>query len=86
MKAARFGISPPAWADIAMAKLSHARHLISPYATHNVAAQSCAGNLIADFISGDELASIDAECLNKDVRRGFYLNASTVEPLPENKS
>ncbi|QSX33621.1 alpha/beta fold hydrolase [Shewanella avicenniae] len=77
--------TPPAWADIAMAKLSHARHLISPYATHNVAAQSCAGNLIADFISGDELASIDAECLNKDVRRGFYLNASTVEPLPENK-
>ncbi|WP_417762472.1 alpha/beta fold hydrolase [Shewanella sp.] len=77
--------TPPKWAEMAMQKMSKARHLVSPYATHNVAAQSCAGELIAKLIETDDTNAIDGECLQKDVRRSFYLNASSVEPLPEDK-
>lgn len=77
--------TPPKWAEMAMQQMTNARHLISPYATHNVAAQSCAGDLIAKLVETDDVNALDGECLNKDVRRGFYLNASTVEPLPEAK-
>nr|WP_052074818.1 alpha/beta fold hydrolase [Shewanella mangrovi] len=77
--------TPPKWAEMAMQKMTNARHLISPYATHNVAAQSCAGDLIATLVETDDVNAIDGECLKKDVRRSFYLNASTVEPLPEGK-
>ncbi|MFQ6372829.1 alpha/beta hydrolase [Shewanella sp. YIC-542] len=75
--------TPPAWAELAMVKLSHAKHLVSPYATHNVAAQSCAGDLIATLVESGSVAHIDGKCLQKDVRRSFYLNASTVEAIPE---
>ncbi|MBO2651753.1 alpha/beta fold hydrolase [Shewanella algae] len=74
--------TPPSWGDLAMAELSNARHLISPYATHGVAAQSCANELIAELVKGTAPDKLDGECLNKDVRRSFYLNASTVEAIP----
>ncbi|MCH1925879.1 alpha/beta hydrolase [Shewanella sp. C32] len=77
--------TPPKWAEMAMQKMTNARHLVSPYATHNVVAQSCGGDLIAKLVETDDVKAIDGECLKKDVRRSFYLNASTVEPLPEEK-
>lgn len=77
--------TPPAWAEMAAVKLTNAKHLISPYATHNVAAQSCAGDLIAELVEKASVKQIDGKCLNKDVRRSFYLNASTVEAIPEDK-
>ncbi|QUN05859.1 alpha/beta fold hydrolase [Shewanella yunxiaonensis] len=75
--------TPPAWAEMAMTKLTQAKHLVSPYATHNVAAQSCAGDLIAKLVETGSINQIDGKCLKKDVRRSFYLNASTVEAMPE---
>ncbi|QLE83700.1 alpha/beta hydrolase [Shewanella sp. Scap07] len=71
--------TPPSWAELAMEKMTNATHLIAPYATHGVAHQSCANNLIADLVNSKDVAQLDSECLSRDVSRNFYLNASTVE-------
>ena len=73
--------TPPSWGELAMEKLTNAKHFVAPYATHGVAYQSCANNLIADLVRSGSVNDLDGECLNKDVRRSFYLNASSVEPL-----
>lgn len=78
--------TPPSWGELAMEKLTNAKHLVAPYATHGVAGQSCGNDLIAQFVDTGKLSELDAECLNKDVRRNFYLNASTVEAIPANQS
>ena len=73
--------TPPSWGELAMEKLTNAKHFVAPYATHGVAYQSCANNLIADLVRSGSVKDLDGECLKKDVRRSFYLNASSVEPL-----
>ncbi|MGL5046134.1 MAG: alpha/beta hydrolase [Shewanella sp.] len=73
--------TPPSWGELAMEKLTNAKHFVAPYATHGVAYQSCAKDLIADLVRSGSVKDLDSECLNKDVRRSFYLNASSVEPL-----
>ncbi|MGI2193097.1 alpha/beta hydrolase [Shewanella baltica] len=73
--------TPPSWGELAMEKLANAKHFVAPYATHGVAYQSCANNLIADLVRSGSVNDLDGECLKKDVRRSFYLNASSVEPL-----
>lgn len=73
--------TPPSWGALAMEKLTNAKHFIAPYATHGVAYQSCANNLIADLVRSGSVKELEGECLKKDVRRSFYLNASSVEPL-----
>ncbi|WP_133181909.1 alpha/beta hydrolase [Shewanella decolorationis] len=73
--------TPPSWGELAMEKLTNAKHLVAPYATHGVAYQSCANNLVAELVRTGSVKDLDGECLKKDVRRSFYLNASSVEPL-----
>ena len=77
--------TPPSWGELAMEKLTNAKHFIAPYATHGVAHQSCANDLIAEFVDNGSVQELDGECLNKDVSRNFYLNASTVEAIPAPK-
>ncbi|ABK46321.1 TAP domain protein [Shewanella sp. ANA-3] len=73
--------TPPSWGELAMEKLTNAKHFVAPYATHGVAYQSCANNLVAELVRTGSVNDLDGECLKKDVRRSFYLNASSVEPL-----
>lgn len=78
--------TPPSWGELAMAQLTNAQHFIAPYATHGVAHQSCGNDLIAELVETGNVQEIDGECLNKDVSRNFYLNASTVEAIPVTES
>ena len=73
--------TPPNWGALAAKNLTNAKHLISPFATHGVAAQTCANDLIADLVDSASVKKIDASCLEKDIRRSFYLNANSVEPI-----
>ncbi len=74
--------TPPSWGELAMEKLTNAKHFIAPYATHGVANQSCGNDLIAQLVDSGNVEELDKTCLDKDVRRNFYLNASTVEAIP----
>ncbi|WP_133408219.1 alpha/beta hydrolase [Parashewanella tropica] len=74
--------TPPSWGELADEKLSHAKHFIAPYATHGIAFQSCGNKLIAQLVNDGSVDNLDDKCLKKDVRRGFFLNASSIEPQP----
>nr|WP_144214424.1 alpha/beta hydrolase [Shewanella donghaensis] len=74
--------TPPSWGDMATEKLTNAKHFTSQYSTHGVAYQSCGNDLIADLVRSGSVDNIDGECLEKDTRRSFYLNANTVETIP----
>ncbi|GGI90196.1 alpha/beta hydrolase [Shewanella gelidii] len=76
--------TPPSWGEMAMEKLKNAKHFIAPYATHGVAYQSCGNDLIHQLVTQLSVETLDASCLDKDVSRNFYLNASTVEAVPAN--
>ena len=74
--------TPPNWGALAQEKLTKSKHFIAPYATHGVAHQSCGNDLVAQLVDSGSVKDIDGSCLQKDVRRSFYLNANTVEALP----
>jgi pimeloyl-ACP methyl ester carboxylesterase len=74
--------TPPNWGALAQEKLTQSKHLIAPYATHGVAGQSCGNDLVAQLVDQGSVKDLDGACLQKDVRRSFYLNANTVEALP----
>tara|TARA_R110000796_G_scaffold18425_3_gene55724 strand:- start:59 stop:1678 length:1620 start_codon:yes stop_codon:yes gene_type:complete len=74
--------TPPNWGALAQEKLTKSKHFIAPYATHGVAGQSCGNDLVAQLVDQGSVKDINGECLQKDVRRSFYLNANTVEALP----
>lgn len=78
--------TPPSWGEMAMEKLTQAKHFIAPYATHGVAYQSCGNDLVAQLVSSGTIESLSAECLSKDVSRNFYLNANTVELIASDDS
>ena len=73
--------TPPSWGDLATEKLTKAVHFVAPYATHGVAAQSCGNQLISELVAANSVDDLDGKCLDKDVRRSFYLNASSVEAV-----
>ncbi len=74
--------TPPNWGTLAMEKMTNAKHFVAPYATHGVATQSCGNDLVAELIDQGSLNDLDNSCLSKDHPRGFYLNASTAQALP----
>ncbi len=73
--------TPPSWGELAAVNLTNAQHLVAPYAGHGVAYQSCANELIATLVKQGNLTALDSQCLQKDVRRSFYLNANSLETL-----
>lgn len=74
-------VTPPSWAELAMAKMSNARHLIAPHATHIVASQSCAPKLISQFIEKQSASELDSSCLELELRKPFITNANGVALL-----
>ena len=69
-------VTPPSWAELAMAKMSNARHLIAPHATHIAASQSCAPKLISQFIEKQSSSELDSSCLELELRKPFITNAN----------
>lgn len=72
--------TPPSWADMAMVEMSNATHLIAPTATHGVVSQTCAANIVGQFIDQKNLEEVDTSCLEKDIRKQFFMNLNGVAP------
>lgn len=69
-------VTPPLGAEMAMAQMTQATHLIAPFATHIVASQSCAPKLISQFITERSSNGLDTDCLQKELRKPFLVNAN----------
>jgi hypothetical protein len=78
--------TPPSWATLAMVNMANAKHFIAPYSSHGVAYQTCANDLIAELVELGEVAELDDSCLTDQSSRGFFLNASSAQPLSNNLS
>lgn len=73
--------TPPSWATLAMVNMANAKHFIAPYSSHGVAYQTCANDLIAELVELGEVTELDGSCLTDQSSRGFFLNASSAQPL-----
>ncbi|KZN33242.1 hypothetical protein N474_09025 [Pseudoalteromonas luteoviolacea CPMOR-2] len=66
--------TPPSWAELAMVAMGNAKHLVAPTATHGVASQTCANKIIGQFIDSASVEELNAECLNKDNTKQYFMN------------
>jgi pimeloyl-ACP methyl ester carboxylesterase len=78
--------TPPDWGAMAMTKMTNAKHFIAPYSSHGVAYQTCGNDLVAKLIEVGDVNGLDDSCLNEQGPIGFFLNASTAQPLSSNSS
>ncbi|WP_163935436.1 alpha/beta hydrolase [Paraferrimonas sp. SM1919] len=69
--------TPPAWGDIAMEKLTNARHLVAAHGTHGIAQQSCGNKLIAQFIQNKDANALEAACLDT-LTSEFFKDANSL--------
>ncbi len=74
--------TPPKWAELAMSKMTNAVHWVAAHAAHGVAMQTCAGQLIGQFVERGSTAEIDSECIQDGGAGGFYLNANALDRPP----
>ena len=78
--------TPPDWGTMAMAKMTNARHLIAPHASHGVASQTCGNRLVAELVENGDIENIEGDCLEDTSARGFYLNPSSAQPVSQEKT
>ena len=67
-------VTPPAWGDIAAKGLSNSKHYVAKKAGHGLVTQTCAADMVNDFIENVSFDDVDASCLEQVPARGFLLN------------
>jgi pimeloyl-ACP methyl ester carboxylesterase len=73
-------VTPPAYARRAMTQLTNARHLEVPGMGHGQLSLPCMDRIMADFIRGDDLKSLDTRCLGALKPMPFF--TSPAGPAP----
>jgi len=73
-------ITPPRYAELAATDLENSLHLIGRNQGHGQIGVGCTRRLVADFIDSADLASIDAECLDRSFVMPFFLDFSGPKP------
>lgn len=78
--------TPPDWGTMAMTKMTNARHLIAPHASHGVASQTCGNRLVAELVENGDIENIEGDCLEDTSAKEFYLNPSSAQPVSPKKT
>jgi pimeloyl-ACP methyl ester carboxylesterase len=73
-------VTPPSYAERALATLGNARHLVAPGQGHIVQMRGCMPRLLTRFIRDASVAGLDAECVADMSAPGFYLNFNGSAP------
>ncbi len=73
-------VTPPAYARRAMTRLSNARHLEVPGMGHGQLGLPCVDRIMADFIRGDDVKTLDTRCLQALKPMAFF--TSPAGPAP----
>lgn len=73
-------VTPPSYADRALATLGNARHLVAPGQGHIVQARGCMPRLLTRFIRDADSKDLDASCLDTLSAPGFYLDFNGSAP------
>ncbi len=73
-------ITPPAYAEQAMAAFGNAKHLIGEHQGHGQLTVGCVPRLIADFVASADLASLDTACLSRSFVMPFFVDFAGPTP------
>ena len=73
-------ITPPSYAELAIANLTRATHLIGERQGHGQAAIGCVPELISDFVTSADPTELDATCMERSFSMPFFLDFAG--PLP----
>lgn len=73
-------VTPPAYAEKALATLGNARHLVAPGQGHIVETRGCMPKLITRFIRTARADDLDADCLSSLSAPPFYLDFNGSAP------
>ena len=77
-------ITPPAYAESALAHLSQGRHLIAEGGAHGVSHLGCIPDLIETFLDTLAPKELDTECVDTILPQPFFLDyAGPFEPIKE---
>lgn len=73
-------VTPPAYAERALATLGNARHLVAPGQGHIVHTRGCLPRLMTDFIRQAGFDDLDDSCLEKMAPLPFFLDFNGGQP------
>lgn len=73
-------VTPPSYAERALATLGNARHLVAPGQGHIVQARGCVPKLLTRFIRDADARDLDASCLDTLSAPAFYLDFNGSAP------
>lgn len=73
-------VTPPAYAERALATLANARHLVAPGQGHIVQTRGCMPGLMTTFIREAGFDDLDSECLEKMSPLPFFLDFNGGQP------
>ncbi|NRA70968.1 MAG: alpha/beta hydrolase [Gammaproteobacteria bacterium] len=67
-------VTPPAWGELAVKGLKNSKHYIAQDAGHGLVTQTCAAEMVSDFVKQLSFDDVDESCLKDVPQRGFLLN------------
>ncbi|HEY7771682.1 MAG TPA: alpha/beta hydrolase [Marinagarivorans sp.] len=79
-------VTPPFWADWAISKLSHAKHIVVAGGHHGVTGLGCLPNLIAEFIDAANFSELDTTCVQQIKATAFFIDGAGPDLLAPSTS
>ncbi len=73
-------ITPPEYAERAMAKLANAKHIVNEHQGHMQAASGCMPSILAQFIKLGDVKQLDTACLKRLTAPPFFIDANGPKP------
>jgi len=67
-------VTPPSWGAMAAEGLSNSKHFVAKNAGHGLVTQTCAANMIGEYLDNLNFDDVDSSCLDKQPLPGFLLN------------
>jgi len=73
-------ITPPAYAELAMANLKNAKHIVNEHQGHMQAATGCMPKIMAQFIQDATVETLNTQCLERLIAPPFFIDANGPKP------
>lgn len=73
-------VTPPHWGELIAERLTPSRHIVVPGGGHGVSALGCVPGLIRQFLDTLHPAALDAECVQRLQRPGFFTTPEGPSP------
>lgn len=73
-------ITPPAYAELAMQKLTNSQHIIAEGLGHGLAAHGCMPTILARFVESASLEGLKADCMTKQKPEPIFIDFNGPTP------